>query len=165
MLMLIIRSKGGQYFIVAAVILIILAMGLVASNLIGPRDRHVFAVMRNNFVTESHMAINSAIASDMNIQDSYLGYVVRFREYAESRNIDFDLVYMLLYNDTIVVTNLIGQDIEVITTHQRDDLSHGDVSEFYAERFMEIYLGGTYYSFEFGEDDVQLRAMFDISVR
>ncbi len=160
-----IRTKKSQYFVVAAVILIIMAMGLISTNLIGPRDRHVFQLMRNNFMTESHMAINSAAGSGKDIQESYLDYVNRFRDYAESRNVDFDLVYMLAYNDSITVVNLLNTDIEAISTNKREWLSHGDVEIFPPDSHMEISAAGSYYSFRFGEDDVQLRAMFDISMR
>ncbi|MFP4656426.1 MAG: hypothetical protein ACLFNK_02505, partial [Candidatus Woesearchaeota archaeon] len=109
--------------------------------------------------------INSAAGSGEDISSSYLDFVNRFRDYAESRNVEFDLVYVLAYDDTMTVANFIGTDIEVITTNQREWLSHGNFTGFRPERHMEVYVDGSYYSFDFDEDDVQLKALFDISSR
>ena len=159
------KSKKAQYFIVGTVIIIIMSFAIISSNFVVSHDRDIFELLRQNFLAESTMAINSAAASGLNIEQSYLSYVTRFRDYAASRNVQFDVFYLLAYNDSIIVVNLFNADVETISANQRELLSHGDVVEFIPDQYFEINARGSYYSFEFGQDDVQLRAMLDISSR
>ncbi len=158
------KAKKGQYFVVAVVILITLAVTLVSSDLIGARERSEFDEVRSNFLTEAYVAINAASASEEDVPEAFFDYVMNFRTYASSRNIDFDLFYMLKHNNTITAMNLLGEDVEILGD-DRVTLSDGESHEVEPQLNIDVLTEGRNYLFTFNEDETQLRATFEISAR
>lgn len=162
---LLIKPRKAQFYIVAAVILCGLAVALVSSSFVVSKNKIVFAELQNNFMRESSMAINSALGSGDDLYTSFEDFVSEFRDFAEERNIEFNLVYLLKDNENIYIRNYVDDVIFVETPVLTTSISSGDILNISAYEYVGIRDGTEDYVFEFEDEHVALRALFEISLR
>ena len=158
-------SKKGQYYIIAAVILCSLALGLVYSSAVSAKGRTVFDDLKKNFETESSIALNGIISSDLEAFSTYDDFVQDFRRYALSRNVDFDLVYLLMYNNTIYVKSYIESEVIARNAFDSVRLNSTNSTQFAATNFVSITKDDAEYNFPFDDRQVQFKAIFEITAR
>lgn len=158
-------SKKSQYFLITAVILCTMAVALISTNFMGAKQRTVFDELRQNFATEAYIAINGAIAEDAPLHETFEEFVTHFRDYSSSRNVDFDLVYLLLNDDTIFAKNFLSVDADVVSRYNRFSLEPNESVKFDFEDSIEVNARDTSYLFVFDDSRVQLRAFFEIRIK
>ncbi len=163
------RGRKSQYFIVASIIFISLALMLVSSVLVGGTRRNVFDELKQNFLVEANVAINSAVSlyheTGQSVPDQFDSYVQNYIEYAASRNVDFRLIYFMLYEDRIYAKNNLDIPVVVSTRYDRYDLEPGQMINTTAYNFIEMSAGNRQYLFLFDESPLQLRSLFELSIR
>jgi hypothetical protein len=159
------HSKRSQYFVITAVILCTMAVTLVSSNLMGGKQRTVFDELRDNFATEAYIAINGAIAEDEPLHETFEDFVARFRDYSSSRNVDFNLVYLLMYDETLYAKNFLADDVDVVSKYERFSLLSNSSVSFPAEDSVEVHLDDNFYLFAFDDSSVQIRAFFELKIK
>ncbi|MFW6230890.1 MAG: hypothetical protein ACOC32_02605 [Nanoarchaeota archaeon] len=158
-------SKKAQFYVIAAIILSSMAVVVVSNNLMGVKDRSVFDELRENFLVESYMAINGATARQVSVPDAFDSYVIRYKDYAAGRNIDFDLVYLLLLDDQIIIENHLDENVRILTSFHDFVLNGSSGQNITAENAVTVQKDGRDYLFVFNDNPVQLRALFELRVR
>ena len=164
----IIIGKRSQYFVVASIIFISLALSLVSVNLMGGKSRQVFDELKNNFLTEAYIAVNSASSSyqygSESVPEFFDNYVSDFIIYSASRNIDFKLVYLLLYDNRIYIKSNMDVPYTISTRYDTVILEPNMMINISAYNYVELYSSGKQYLFIFDESPLQLRSLFELRV-
>lgn len=165
----VLKSKKSQYFVVAAIIFISLALMLVSGVMISGKQRNVFDELKENFLVEANVAINSAVSlyheTESSVPEQFDRYVQNYIEYSASRNVDFRLVYFLLYEDRIYAKNYLDTTLSISTRFDRYDLEPGEMINTTAYNYIEMSTGNRQYLFLFDESPLQLRSLFELKVR
>lgn len=169
MFFLVFRGKKSQYFIVAAIIFISLALMLVSSAVMGGKQRNVFDELKENFLVEANIAINSAVSlyheTGLSVPEQFDEYVQNYREYSASRNVDFRLIYFLLYEGRIYVKNYLDANLSISTRYERYNLEPNQMINMTAYNYVEMSSENSQYLFLFDESPLQLRSLFELRVR
>ena len=155
-------NKKGQFYIVAAVILISFAASLISPSFMGSRDRQVLRDIRDNFVTESSLAISGTAAKGKQIPPEFDDFINKFRDYSSGRNINFNLVSILLVEDEVYVKNYLDETVTIQTAFNSLQLNHTQGANLTATNTIAIVKDNRDYTFVFNENPIQLRALFEV---
>ena len=162
------KNKKSQYFVVAAIVFISLALVLVSSNIMGGSRRPIFEELKSNFQNEAYIAINSAIASsfesEYNVFEQFDNFVERYILYSAEKGVRFDLVYLLMYEDRIFIKNYLDSDFMISTQFGEYNLSYMDVLNVSAENYIELRNPTNNYLFVFDDLPVQFRSVSELKI-
>jgi len=126
-------DKRGQLYIIAALIIgFIIFIVITPVNIVKqaePEDN--FQEIGKNFETESAKFLNRLIESDSNIERAFLNFTVLFTSYAKTKNPDFGLLFLFIYNDKLYVGNYLHD--RIIVNYQGSHPLNGCFSQIKAE--------------------------------
>lgn len=159
------RTKKAQYYVVSAIVLCSLAVVLISSNMMGAKDRSVFSELRENFLTEAYISLNNAAGNGEFLPTAFDSFIQDFQDYADGRNIDFNLVSMLLVDGRIYITNYVDTPITILTTYHDIQLNSSESINISALNVVTVQKDSREYLFVFNENPIQLRALFEIKVK
>jgi hypothetical protein len=125
----------------------------------------VFTELRENFLTEAYISLNGAAGNGEFLPETFDLFVQDFQDYADGRNIDFDLVSMLLVDDYIYITNYVDEPIRILTTYHNVLLNTSETMNISALNVVTVQKDSREYLFVFNENPIQLRALFEIRVK
>ncbi len=108
-------DKRGQLYIIAALIIgfiifiIITPVNVTKQTELGDN----FEEIGKNFEVESAKFLNSLIGANLNVEKAFLNFTVLFTSYAKTKNPDFGLLYLFMYNEKLYVGNYLHDRIAV----------------------------------------------------
>jgi hypothetical protein len=115
--MVLFHNKKGQFYIFMAVVFCSLALLLILSNFGARGLKPVYNDLKNNFVKESHFVINSALYGDVDLMTRLNNFISYFSDYSKSRNVDFNVLYLLSRDDVLYVTNYLDEDVGLSSSY------------------------------------------------
>lgn len=126
-------DKRGQLYIIAALIIgFIIFIVITPVNIVKPAmSEDNFQEIGKNFERESAKFLNRLIESDSNTEKAFLNFTILFTSYAKTKNPDFGLLYLFIYNDKLYVGNYLHD--RIIVDYQGSHTLDGCFSKIQAE--------------------------------
>ena len=150
-------NKKAQFYILTALILIVIAFALVQGQAQAYAPASHFSELCDNIATESRTTVNQAIYSNEDISDSYRRFYTSFMIYAKTKDSGFGAAYALKDHDQITVFNQIGKDI-VIKDNMANVPDKGNTT-LKARQTLTIQYDGKDYPMQFSDRDVQVKIL------
>ena len=161
------HSKKGQFYILAALLLISYAFSLKSEvSLRKPEDP--FKLLSESYISEGTRAINNAVYEDAAVTARFANYTDSYLAFAKSAEPGFRLAYLFRYRGQLVIGNRLGFAINATVRNSSYILSDGEdlIVADQAGAFMAaLRFAGVAYGFGFSADDAQLKALFRNSDR
>ncbi len=109
-------DKRGQLYLLAA-----LLIGFIIFIVVTPANQvketvieDNFQDLARNFETESAKFLNAVIEKNADVSKAFLNFTVLFSSYAKTKNPDFGLLYLFLYNNKLYVGNYLQDPINIM---------------------------------------------------
>lgn len=103
----------GQFYILTALILILIAFGLVQGMRPAQQATSAFTEITDNLARESATTINQAIFNQQDVDATFLKFFRSFLTFAKTKNPQFAAMYVLKQDDTLTIHNEMGSKITI----------------------------------------------------
>lgn len=107
-------NKRGQFYILTALLLIIPTYTLISQNYIPIKKITNLDILSQNYVEEGKNTINNAIYSDQNVFLELDSYTQEFITYANTKNVDLQILYIIKYDEKIKVVNYLKKESNIM---------------------------------------------------
>ena len=151
-------DRKGQFYIFIALLLSSLIFTVYPSTLTSVQTEYSFQSITKNYVDESSKVVNSAIIKKRDIFQTFEEYTLDFIDYAATRNLNFELAYILINKTHIRIVNYLSAPIIIITEFEEEELED-HTSEIFNRDFSEfklLFIGKEYF-YKITKEDVQLK--------
>lgn len=106
-------DKKAQFYLFTAVILIILAAGIIPKSVQVYEKGHVFNELAENFEDEIVHVVNNAIYHNISAAERIEGFSISFLNYARQRDPNFGYVLMLRDSNETIISNRLKESTAV----------------------------------------------------
>ena len=106
-------SKKGQFYIFTALILSVASFVLIQSGSFNADSRDDFDILVDNYVHEGKNIINNALYEDKEVFLELQRYTDSFGDFANSKNINLNILFMYIHNDKVNIKNQLGKSVVV----------------------------------------------------
>jgi len=160
------RNKKGQFYLFTAIILVGVAIVLLRPVSVVPEASDTFKKVHKNFVIESRKLINTALLEEADVAVEYDSFVNAFLLFAKTRRLDFEVFYVLVLEDEIIVKNRLTTGAELLDFGKV--LAPGEETSFKRSvtpqselnvRLESIDLNSNIYKFNMIDKDNQLKLL------
>ncbi|MBI2136943.1 hypothetical protein HYU12_00310 [Candidatus Woesearchaeota archaeon] len=153
------RSKKGQFYIFAAIVLITFAFMIAKPAPKLQEKPDAFKELYQNFITESSIVVNTALYDNANVSDRYRSFADSYSQYATTKSPKFRFAYILKDDNTLVIGNRLGEELNVTLSNTSQTL--GDKKELTTSpQKATLYIEGTKYEFTMGQETYQAKTLF-----
>lgn len=153
-------NKKGQFYLLTAVILATVLWASLPQHREQTIVRTTFDVLRENFITESPNVINYALSNEKNLTETYKIFVEDFIRYAETKQVEFGVTYLIRTPDYLEVGNYLGEPVKVEVYGEVETLESGELGTYRSAPTATVYIEDTPFRYEFDNDPVQFKALF-----
>ena len=153
-------NKKAQFYIFIAILLLTYAFAIARPSAAPKEPVPVFKSLYQNFISESPTVINNALHSSGNVSDAYKNFVDTFISFAKTKEPNFRLLYILVNNDKLVVSNRMDSAINATVNQNSYQISSNQELTLGKADSADIIIGTNTYSFSFDDTDTQVKALF-----
>jgi hypothetical protein len=150
-------NKKAQFYILTALILILIAFGLVQSTKTVQQAKSTFTETTENLARESAIAINQAIYSQEDTDTAYLKFFRNFMTYSRTKDTQFKALYALKQGKTIIIQNEIGETVTI--KEKGAELENSANTTITAQPTITITYKNSQYPLKFNGNDIELRIL------
>ena len=106
------KNKKAQFYIFTAVILSTYLFALVSATSQKLEESSKFEILKDNFIKVSSTVINSALYSQNNVSEQFNEFSLDFMDYAKTKGIDLELLYILVQDD-VEINNYLNKEVKI----------------------------------------------------
>ncbi|MBN2422197.1 hypothetical protein JXB41_03135 [Candidatus Woesearchaeota archaeon] len=107
-------DKRAQFYIFAAIILCSVVFVGTVNKITVEEPSKKFQSFYENYLIESSEVINSAIYESRDISEQFKNFTLDFIEYADSKNVELGILYVLIYPDNeAIIVNYLNSEANV----------------------------------------------------
>lgn len=151
--------KKGQFYIFVAILLSAISFSMLKGSTVLAKP-HSFEDIRANYIQESEFVLNNAIYQEQNPFEQFDHFTKNFQKFAREKNINFEVVYMLLYQDTIKIVNYLSVPVTVNITGTEEKLFPNEGTFIDKVAALKISFEGLENTYKFAPDEpVQLKLL------
>ena len=154
-----IKGKQGQFYIFIAILLIVSAFAITRPAPLLQEKRDAFKELYQNFITESAVAVNSALYDDSNVSERYQTFADEYADYAKTKSPKFGFMYILRDGNVMVVGNKLGLSVNLSFTKSTVNVD-SDALHTTTPQNLSIIVDDTQYDFDIVSDQYQAQTLF-----
>jgi len=157
-------NKKGQFYIFIALLLssLVFTMYPFTSSVI--QTEYSFQSLTQNYLSEAPKVVNSAVIKKIDMFQSFEDYTLNFIDYAATKNLNFELAYILINKTDLKIVNYLNLPITVIKGSDEVELENHS-SEIFNLDFDELKLqfNDKDYHYQITKEDIQLKFLIRTS--
>ena len=151
-------NRKGQFYIFMALLLCSLVFTMFPSSLNTVIPIYLFQSTTQNYIKEAPKVVNAAVFQKDDLFQVFEEYTQEFIGYADTKNLDFEVAYIIINKTNIKIVNYLSAPINVLIGS--DDWNIEDESFIIVNRDdeeLEVEFAGKKYHYQITKEDLQLK--------
>ena len=151
-------NRNGQFYIFMALLLSALVFTMYPTNSSMIIPKYLFQSTTQNYIKESPKVINAAVLQKDDIFQIFENYTQDFITYAATKNLDFELAYIIVNKTNIKIVNYLSAPINIILESGEQNIA--DDSYIVLDRDideLELEFAEKKYHYQITKEDLQLK--------
>lgn len=140
-------NKKAQFYIFTIIILsaLVLVMSLRGAETTPPEK--VFDRLNENFMQEMHVVVNDAINNEKDLLVSISNFIVWFKDYARTKNVNYEAFYALRLGNDMYLFNDMDQGLSVTGSNLNLELQENQKTKTNSTNWLKITLNNNEHLF------------------
>ncbi len=152
--------KRSQFYLLTAILLsvvVFLLADLPQRTEAGSKEP---LYLYQNFISEAPRVINNAIYNSRNMTSDFDDFTSKFIYHAGTKNINLSLFYAVIYGDQMVMSNRMGEGVNVTTSSGEIVLNHNQSVSMARKDSLNVEIGGISYPFAADQNVTSFKLIF-----
>ena len=151
-------NRKSQFYIFMALLLSALVFTIYPSTSTAVVPKYLFQSTTQNYIMEAPKVVNAAVLQKEDVFQVFDTYTQDFISYAATKNLDFEVAYVIVNKTTIKIVNYLSAPINIIVGSQEESLADNSDLTFVRDvDEMEVEFAGKEYHYQITEEDLQLK--------
>ena len=151
-------NRKGQFYIFMALLLSALVFTIYPSSSSAVIPKYLFQSTTQNYIKEAPKVVNAAVLQKADIFQEFDEYTNDFISYAATKNLDFEVAYVIVNKTNIKIVNYLSAPINVIVGSQGYNIAdNSDLTLVRDVDEIEVEFAGKEYHYQITEEDLQLK--------